>query len=363
MVEPLNTVGIEQAITTLETRVGCSWGNIRASANAANGERGSIAAMLLSKGLVPADCSFVVYGSLARAEVTPGSDVDWTLLVDGQADPQHVAISHAITSSLEDLAKRRPGVTAVFGGLTFSHDLIHQIGGEGDTNRNTTRRILLLLESREIGKGEVRDRVLRAILRRYLEEDHGYHALHDWRVKVPRFLLNDIARYWRIMAVDYATKRRDRDGRGWALRNFKLRMSRKLIFAAGLAMCLSCELAPSAALTAQPPNPAEFYGALQDFLIGFSNGTPLNVLAAFALHFRAFEAARAIFDAYDRFLGILMDTNKRDHLGKLDIDDAIHDEVFIEARQIGTSFQDGLSKLFFATDDSLTRATQRYGVF
>src|SRR5262249_38770608 len=119
MVEPLNTVGIEQAITTLEARVGCSWGNIRASANAANVERGSIAAMLLSKGLVPADCSFVVYGSLARAEVTPGSDVDWTLLVDGQADPQHVAISHAITASLDDLGKQGPGATAVFGGLTF----------------------------------------------------------------------------------------------------------------------------------------------------------------------------------------------------------------------------------------------------
>jgi hypothetical protein len=28
-----------------------------------------------------------------------------------------------------------------------SHDIVHEIGGEDDTNSNTTRRVLLLLES------------------------------------------------------------------------------------------------------------------------------------------------------------------------------------------------------------------------
>jgi hypothetical protein len=285
-------------------------------------------------------------------------------LVDGQADPQHPAVAQNIVAQLRELNKKAPGPTAVFGGLTFSHELIHQIGGEGDTNRNTTRRILLLLESREIGQGGVRDRVMRGLLRRYLDEDRGYHALHDWKVRAPRFLLNDIVRFWRTMAVDYAAKRRDRQWQGWAIRNFKLRMSRKLIFAAGLAMCMSCELMPEDAFVGEgSKDPSEVYTAMQDFLIRFANRTPLASLAAFALRFGAVSTAGTLFDAYDEFLGILSDSEKRERLTSMDHDAAITDALFQETRRIGTAFQSGLTKLFFDTDTALTSATQRYGVF
>src|SRR5215813_2951501 len=124
--------------------------------------------------------------------------------------------------------------------MAFSHDIIHQIGGQNDTNKNTTQRILLLLESRAIGKNtQAYERVLRAVINRYLEEDN--HPLsHDGQsYRVPRFLLNDIVRFWRTMAVDFASKQRDRAGAGWGLRNAKLRMSRKLIFASGMLVCFS----------------------------------------------------------------------------------------------------------------------------
>jgi len=35
------------------------------------------------------DTSLVVFGSLARGEWTSGSDLDWTYLIDGQANSGH----------------------------------------------------------------------------------------------------------------------------------------------------------------------------------------------------------------------------------------------------------------------------------
>src|SRR6185295_11361298 len=92
----------------------------------------------------PSDTSIVVFGSLARGEYTEGSDVDWTLLIDGQADEGHYAQAQAIGRLLEGSGFHQPGPTGVFGNFAFSHPILHQIGGQDDINKNTTQRILLL---------------------------------------------------------------------------------------------------------------------------------------------------------------------------------------------------------------------------
>ncbi len=347
-------------IAALEQATGSRWDAIRTAAEAARQKRRTLIEQLAKSKLVPPDATFVMFGSLARNELTAGSDLDWTLLVDGQSDTQHLDVTKAI-KQLVEADNKPPGPTALFGTMAFSHELVHMIGGDADSNRNTTRRILLLLESRGmLDNDPVRDRVLRNILKRYLQEDLGYHQLHEWKRRVPRFLLNDIVRFWRTMTVDYANKRRDR-GTGWALRNFKLRLSRKLTFTAGLAMCMSCQLCPPKWF--EDAQPADFYGELENYLIGFSNKPPLHVVAEFVMNFRAKDAGQTIFDAYDKFLTMLGDKAKRDHLDTLGAEDAGSDPVFAEARTIGSAFQDGLVELFFRTNEELTKATQRYGVF
>ena len=84
------------------------------------------------------DTSLVVFGSLARREWTTGSDLDWTYLVDGQANSDHLVIAQRINSAIEAEFKE-PGPTGIFGHMAFSHEIVHQIGGQWDTNKNTTQ--------------------------------------------------------------------------------------------------------------------------------------------------------------------------------------------------------------------------------
>ncbi len=103
-----------------------------------------------------------------------GSDIDWTLLIDGQADPNVIDVLPRIEGIVSSASAKPMGREGTFSSMVFSHDLIHQIGGEDDTNRNTTRRILLLLESCPVGRPDAYERVVKSILQRYINEDDGF---------------------------------------------------------------------------------------------------------------------------------------------------------------------------------------------
>jgi predicted nucleotidyltransferase len=187
-------------VARIERELGANWTAMRKARITSDEKRESLRRAF--EGKIAADTSLVVFGSIAREEMTSVSDADWILLVDGQAQPEHSEQRHAIASELVKLGFPEPGRSGVFGCMIGSHDIVHEIGGEDDTNSNTTRRVLLLLESLPVGNREAYDRVRRQILKRYLQDDRGLTRSSS-AVRVPRFLLNDLTRYWRTVTVDF----------------------------------------------------------------------------------------------------------------------------------------------------------------
>lgn len=311
--------------------------------------------------LLPTDeGALVVFGSLARGEFTVDSDLDWTIMIDGRADSRHLEIVHSLKPRLGDAGFKVPGPTEVFGGLVFSHELIHATGGDEDTNKNMTRRLLLLLESTSVDASEskqVHNRIINGILYRYVEEDENFIAANQSKNKIPRFLLNDIVRFWRTMAVDYANKYRARAGEKWALRNIKLRMSRKLLFVSGLFMCISWALAHRESAD-QPFLVQRLVSHLRDW----TQRPPLESLAVI-VELYAPHLTTDVFDTYDSFLLLLGDEQKRKILERLTPDEAYENDVFLDARRVAAKFDDALIKLLFESNNDIAQLAQRYGVF
>lgn len=345
--------------TELANKAGCAWPHLDEARALSASTRTTLRALVAEH--APRDTSAVVFGSLARGEYTPGSDLDWTLLIDGQADEDHYIRVQRISDALARANYLEPGPTGVFGNLAFSHPILHQIGGQDDTNRNTTQRILLLLESTAISDDTAHERVLRLILSRYVNDDRGIFY-GSKLVLIPRFLLNDIVRYWRTMAVDFVTKQRERAD-GWALRNAKLRMSRKLIFVSGLLTCFSFELFGQYTRWTDENNKLST-PLLVTALLERVRRTPLENLAETLLRPTVQPAtAKQIMDAYDGFVGLLADQDKRDRLKHLRLEELGDDPVFKEVRRLGYEFQRGLFKLFFREDKRLRELIEEYGVF
>jgi predicted nucleotidyltransferase len=363
----LNGVDSKNPIDQLAKLTGGQWANL-SRARAFTQSRRNELQQLLSN-IDTSDTSIVVFGSLARDEATEGSDTDWTLLVDGIADPLHVQSAHEIRGRLQAVSAVPPGPEGTFGELAFSHQILHWIGGEDDSNANTTRRMLLLLESKPLGQAEAWHRVLNNVLSRYLKEDRGLWNISKNR-SVPLFLLNDLARYWRIMVVDFAYKQRSRGNRGYALRSIKLGLSRKLIFVSGLLACYSCGLDFSddeRRQIAKSGNPQALIAHLRKVF----DMTPLEILADRLCKYEAaLTTSKKLFDAYDRFVGLLAENelcesgkSPRKHLEDLAVDKLENDVVFREARKIRRDFGECLNILFLKPGLDLYDLTVKYGVF
>jgi hypothetical protein len=144
----------------------------------------------------------------------------------------------------------------------------------------------------------------------------------------------------------------------------KLRLSRKLTYAAGLVACFRCSLLPQLSPGFEDLAIEERATITVQQLEAFLRKTPLEMLAwAFLTFDELAPAADDVFGSYDRYLSLL-DGNGRDHLSTLKHQDAADDPIFRSARELGDAFQCGLNEIFLPErDQAFYRLTRIYGVF
>lgn len=294
--------------------------------------------------LCPPDASVVLFGSWARAELTSESDDDWAVLVE--SDASRPEVERLVVAAREVLGRgeRKPGAQDVFG-LAFTCDeLVAQIGLDEDKNTNLTRRMLLLLESKPLLGTSAHEHHWRRVLGTYVSR-----GTKDYRP--PRFLLNDLVRYWRTICVDFEGKHwQDADDPKWVTRNAKLRTSRKILFAGGLVPLLACGAVPR-----------DEQGA---FLHEHLAAVPTDRLAEAFLHFddgAAVDAGVRGLGAYDRFIALMSRRDVREELRALSAESRSSSPLWREVRSLGDELQQSLISLLFGP--ALSPVSKQYAVF
>ena len=293
----------------------------------------------------------VLLGSIARRESTVGSDCDYYILQNG-APPE---VTQNLTLAMEQIRQRleptEPGVQGIFGNIVIAANLYETIGLEGDTNVNMTRRVLLLTESEPISSGRTHRAVIDNILAIYCADYLGSDRKSKRPAEVPRYLLNDIVRFWRTMAVDFGTKRWRTIADDSHLRLAKLRVSRKVLFAGPLATILLV------------PIRVNRNSELKLYLTRCLRRPPLAQIASTAafLSRKSQDALKKLLTNYDEFIGLLS-TDSRDILQDPQKDNKRFEKLRIKCEKIGDTVQKLLEIIFY--DDPLFKATfRKYAVF
>jgi predicted nucleotidyltransferase len=268
----------------------------------------------------------VTCGSYARREASSSSDMDYyVILDDGCSELVSAAADEATKRAVKRIVGKLPSSEGAFATNIYKKELLENYGGSRDSNETITRRMLYLLEGEYLTQAAEFKKIRSKILEKYISNTPGDH-------QIAFYLLNDIIRYWRTLAVDYADKTHGAiKPKPWAVRNIKLIFSRKLIYASGLF---------SVALTADRSQSDKI--EILEYLFSMTPIDRIKYVCGASLSDRLFEM-------YSFFLNEIGENSVREHLNSLTREASKSDKIFRKLKNEGHYFSRELMGLFSKT--------------
>ncbi|QDM39681.1 nucleotidyltransferase domain-containing protein [Altererythrobacter sp. TH136] len=265
----------------------------------------------------------VTCGSFARRDASRASDLDYFCVFPGEEKGR--TSNPAIRDIVMDVIGKAPSEGGAFAKDVTERQLLTNIGGWDDDNENITRRILYLLEGEYLTDRKEFEAIRANLIEQYVGNTPNDH-------QIAFYLLNDIVRYWRTMAVDYAHKTSQLGpSKPWGVRNLKLVYSRKLIYASGIF---------SVALTADRSEVQKC-----EILQTLFAMTPIERLQ----YVCGITATTRLFEIYAFFLDKIEDKNFRSRIDSLKPEDKHTDEEFRSLKNEGHYFSRELMALLQST--------------